>query len=76
MLSHAEVHSVLGIVQIGMRRIDRYIVLYGHAYTSLYIVSVTHALQSAKEQRMMGHDEVTAQVYGLCHHRLRDVQTQ
>ena len=53
LLGDFEVHAILGIIQIRMRRIDRHVVLDSLPYTPLHVVAVGHGLQPVEQQRMV-----------------------
>lgn len=73
---HLEVHATTGVVHIGMHRHYADVMLNSLDYSTLHIVSVTDALQSAEQQRVMRHNEITSPCDSLINDCLVDVKTQ
>ena len=76
LFSNAVVHTVLGIVQVGVGGIDGDVVLDGQSHAALHLCALSNLTQGAEQQGVVTDDEVTAEVYGLAYHLLGNVQTQ
>ena len=70
------VYAVYGAVQIGMGSVDVYVVLNGHPYATLYHIGIRKHFQAAEQQRMMRHNKVAPQLYGLLNHFFGHVKAQ
>lgn len=68
LLSHAEVHAILCIVQIRVGRIDTEIILNSQSQGTLHEVGITHLLQPMEEQRVVANDEVATEIDGFAEH--------